>query len=283
MSDRLRIIDTARITETVAELCIKANICIGADICAAMSEARKLETSPLARYALDAIIENAEIAVREKLPVCQDTGMAVVFVSVGANVHINGCVDRAINEGVRRGYREGYCRNSVVRDPINRINTGDNTPAVIYYDFVPGDDLRITVAPKGFGSENMSGIRMLNPSDGLSGVEEFILETVRLAGANPCPPVIIGAGIGGTMDKAALMSKQALLREAGSVHPDPLWAECEARLLDCVNALDIGPAGYGGRTTALGVHIMTYPTHIAGLPVAVNIGCHATRHQTAII
>jgi len=209
--------------------------------------------------------------------------MAVVFISIGRNVHINGDIDEAINEGIRRGYREGYCRNSVVRDPINRINTGDNTPAVIHYDFMPGDKLHITVAPKGFGSENMSGIRMLNPADGLEGAEEFFVETVRSAGSNPCPPIIVGVGIGGTMEKAALMSKQALLREIGIVHPDPFWAEVEASLLTRINELGIGPAGFGGKTTALGVHILTYPTHIAGLPVAVNIGCHATRHRTVII
>ena len=283
MSGLLRSIDARRITDAVAGLCVEANVFIGDDIVSAMSAAKAAESAPLARDVLDTLLKNAETARRERLPVCQDTGMMVVFVSIGSNVHIVGDIDGAINEGVRRGYRDGYCRCSVVRDPINRTNTGDNTPAVIYYSFAPGDDLKITVAPKGFGSENMSGVRMLNPSDGLDGVEGFIVETIRSAGSDPCPPIIVGVGIGGTMDKAALMSKQALLRGVGSVHPDPFWADIETRLLGRVNGLGIGPAGFGGGTTALGVHIMTYPTHIAGLPVAVNIGCHATRHKTIII
>jgi len=279
----LRCIEAARITQAVAELCVKANTCIGADIRAALSKAKTLETSPLAGDVLDTLLENAVVAEREKLPACQDTGMGVIFVSIGQDVHIDGDINEAINEGVRLGYREGFCRNSVVRDPVNRVNTGDNTPAVIHYDFEPGSDLRITVAPKGFGSENMSAVRMFSPSAGLAGVEDFIVETVRSAGPNPCPPVIVGAGIGGTMEKAALLSKQALLRELGSASGDPFWADVEARLLERVNGLDIGPAGFGGRTTALGVHILVYPTHIAGLPVAVNIGCHATRHQTVAL
>jgi len=283
MTVNLRIIETNEITEAVAGLCVKANTCIGNDIRTALLAAKSLETLPSAISALDTMMKNAEIAEHERLPVCQDTGMAVVFVNIGADVHINGDINKAIDEGVKKGYREGYCRSSVVRNPINRESTSDNTPAVIHYDFVPGDKLGITIAPKGFGSENMSGVRMLIPSDGLSGVEDFILETVRAAGANSCPPLIIGVGIGGTMEKAALLSKQALLRDVGSAHKDPFWAEIEAKLLKRVNELGIGPAGFGGRTTALGVHILTYPTHIAGLPVAVNIGCHATRHQTAII
>jgi len=283
MSVNLRFINAEQITKAVAELCVKANTCIGNDIRAALTDAQERETLSLAKSVLDTLLKNAEIAERERLPACQDTGMTVVFVSIGSDIHINGDVSEAINEGVRQGYREGYFRNSVVRDPVDRINTGDNTPAVIYYDFIHGDSIKITVMPKGFGSENMSALRMLNPSDGLAGAEEFIAETVKAAGANPCPPVIIGVGIGGTMEKAALLSKQALLREIGSVHPEPFWANVESRLLARINTLDIGPAGFGGRTTALGVHIMTYPTHIAGLPVAVNIGCHATRHQTIIL
>ena len=283
MSVNLRFINAEQITKAVAELCIKANVCIGKDIRGALAEAREREVMPLAQSVLDMLLKNAEVAERENLPVCQDTGMTVVFVSIGSDIHINGDVNKAINEGVRQGYRDGYCRNSIVNDPVERVNTGDNTPAVIYYDFIPGDFMSITVAPKGFGSENMSGVCMLNPSDGLDGVEKFIVETVRSAGANPCPPVIVGVGIGGTMEKAALLSKQALLREVGSVHANPFWAETESRLLERINTLDIGPAGFGGRTTALGVHVLTYPTHIAGLPVAVNIGCHATRHQTIIL
>ena len=279
----LRIIDTEEITNAVAALCIEANLYLSQDIKAALTKARSIEESPLAQTTLDMLLQNAEIAASEKLPICQDTGMAVVFVSIGSSLHIDGNIEHAINEGVRRGYREGYCRNSVVQDPINRINTGDNTPAVIHYDFVPGDTLQITLAPKGFGSENMSGIRMLNPSDGLAGAEAFVIETVKAAGANPCPPIIVGVGIGGTMEKAALLSKQALLRDVGTTHADPFWMDVEKRLLERINALDIGPAGFGGKTTALGVHIMTYPTHIAGLPVAVNIGCHATRHRMVIL
>ena len=279
----MRIIDSDKIAEAVAELCKEANVHISGDIREALKKAREREDSPLAKSALDTLIENAEAARREKLPICQDTGMAVAFVEIGSEVHVSGDIGAAVNEGVRRGYREGYFRNSVVRDPIDRVNTGDNAPAVIYYDFMRGSELRVTVAPKGFGSENMSRTRMLSPSDGMAGVEDFVVETVRLAGANPCPPIIAGIGVGGTMDKAALLAKQALLRELGSAHPEPSWAEAEARILGRINSLNIGASGYGGKTTALGAHILTYPTHIAGLPVAVNIGCHATRHRTAVI
>jgi fumarate hydratase subunit alpha len=281
--NNLTFIDAEQITKAVAQLCVKANTCIGTDILSALSQSRLNETSPLAQSVLDTLLENAKVAQREKLPICQDTGMAVIFVSIGTDVHINGDIDAAINKGIRQGYREGFCRNSVVRDPINRINTGDNTPAVIHYDFMQGNSISITVAPKGFGSENMSAIRMFNPSDGLPAVENFIVETVKLAGANPCPPIIVGVGIGKKKKKAALLSKQALLRDVGSFHPEQQWADTEARLLARINTLDIGPAGFGGKTTALGVHILTYPTHIAGLPVAVNIGCHATRHKTMVI
>ncbi|MCL2077926.1 MAG: fumarate hydratase [Oscillospiraceae bacterium] len=283
MARNLRFIETEQITQAVAELCVKANVCIGGDIRAALSKAQLRETSPLAGAVLALLSENAEIAERENLPVCQDTGMSVVFVWLGSDVHVNGDISVAINEGVRRGYRDGYCRNSVVRDPIDRINTGDNTPAVIHYDFTEGDFLRITVMPKGFGSENMSAVKMLKPSDGLSGAADFIVETVRLAEANPCPPIIAGVGIGGTLEKAALLSKQALLRDLGEINPQPLWADFEAGVLERINNLGIGAAGFGGRTTALGVNVLTYPTHIAGLPIAVNIGCHATRHRTIIL
>jgi fumarate hydratase subunit alpha len=279
----MRIIKAEQITETVASLCGEAVTCLGADIRQALVKARERETIPLAQSTLDTLLGNAAVAERERLPICQDTGMAVVFVSIGADVHIIGDITAAINEGVRQGYSAAYARNSVVQDPIRRVNTGDNTPAVVYYDFVPGDTLHITVAPKGFGSENMSRVRMFNPSDGLTAVEDFIVDTVTQASANPCPPVIVGAGVGGTMEKAALLAKQALLREVGSVNPDAFWAEAEERLLTRVNELDIGPAGYGGQTTAMAVHISIYPTHIAGLPVAVNMGCHATRHKTAVI
>ena len=281
--DAIRRVCASQITDAVAALCVEANISLGADIKNALIKAREAEQSELARFALDTLIKNAELAQRESLPICQDTGMAVVFLSIGRNAHIDGNVENAVNEGVRRGYREGYFRNSVVADPINRVNTNDNAPAVIYYDFYDGDAIKITVAPKGFGSENMSGVRMLKPSDGMSGIEDFIVETARSASASPCPPIIVGVGIGGTMEKAALLSKQALLRDIGEKNPDPFWADAEERLLTRLNALNIGPAGFGGATTALAVNILTFPTHIAGLPAAVNIGCNVTRHKTAVI
>jgi fumarate hydratase subunit alpha len=275
-----RIIEAEEITKAVAGLCIDANIRIGEDILSSLSKARESETSELAAHALDALIENAKTARRENLPACQDTGMAVVFVSIGEGVYVKGDINAAVNEGVRLGYRDGYFRNSVVADPISRVNTGDNTPAVIYCDFIKGDKLRLTVAPKGFGSENMSALKMLTPSDGIEGVEDFVANTVARAGANPCPPVIVGVGVGGTMEKAALLSKQALLHDVDGENPVPFWADVEKRLLARINALGIGASGYGGGATAIGVHILTYPTHIAGLPVAVNIGCHATRHKS---
>ena len=285
----MRIINTEIITQTVAELCVSANIHLGQDVRRALETASNLETSKLGKSALGTILKNADIAAKENLPICQDTGMAVVFVQIGSAVHVEGNIEEAINEGVRRGYKAGYCRNSIVADPIRRQNTGDNTPAVIHYEFAPGDEMRITVAPKGFGSENMSAVRMLNPSDGIDGVEDFVVETVAAAGSNPCPPIIVGVGIGGTMEKAALLAKKALLREMCPPNPAPdgsgdaFWRESEARLLARINDLNIGPCGYGGHTTALAVHILTFPTHIAGLPVAVNINCHVARHKEAAL
>ncbi len=214
------------------------------------------------------------------MPICQDTGMACVFVEIGQEVHIvGGLLEDAINEGVRRGYNEGFLRKSVVKDPIDRINTKDNTPAIIYYDIVKGDKLKITVASKGFGSENMSRIKMLKPSDGLQGVKDFVIETVKLAGPNPCPPIVIGVGIGGTFDKVAYLAKKALIRPLNKKNSNQFYSDLEKELLDAINKLGIGPQGFGGKTTALGLNIETYPTHIAGLPVAVNINCHATRHK----
>lgn len=231
---------------------------------------------------LEKIMMNADIAKNEKMPMCQDTGMTCVFVELGQEVHIvNGSIGDAINEGVRQGYTEGYLRKSVVKDPLDRVNTKDNTPAVIYYDIVPGDKLKITIAPKGFGSENMSRIKMLKPADGVEGVKEFIIEAVKLAGPNPCPPIVVGVGIGGTFDKAANLAKRALVRPTAVRNPNKFYADLEMELLDKINQLGIGPQGFGGRTTALAVNIETYPTHIAGLPVAVNINCHATRHAEA--
>ncbi len=279
----MRTIQAAQITDVVRQLCIRANCHLTEDVKSCIRQCRACETFPVAQNILEQIIENYEIADLNDVPVCQDTGMACVFIDVGQDVHIEGSLTEAIHEGVRQGYDEGYLRKSVVRDPIDRVNTDDNTPAMIYYNIVPGDQVHITVAPKGFGSENMSQIRMLKPSDGLAGVKDFVLRVVEEAGPNPCPPIVVGVGVGGTFDKAALMAKQALLRPVDSHHPDPFWAAVEDELLEKINRLGIGPQGFGGRTTALAVNIEKCPTHIAGLPVAVNINCHVTRHQSEVI
>jgi fumarate hydratase subunit alpha len=275
----LREIDVRQVIEAVEALCVEAHYIVAADIKDALERGLESEENEAARETLSQLIENADIASEEELPLCQDTGMAVVFVEMGQDVHIKGGAIRdAVNEGVRRGYRDGYLRASVVADPVDRVNTGDNTPAVVYFDVVPGDKLRIVVAPKGFGSENMSRVAMLKPSEGIAGIRQFVVDTVKAAGPNPCPPIIVGVGVGGTMDYAALLAKQALQRPIGSANGSWLWDGLERELLDDINSLGIGPAGLGGRTTALAVHIKTFPTHIAGLPVAVNIGCHSTRH-----
>lgn len=275
----MREIQASTITEAVARLCVEANYHITPDIRDAFVRARSCENCAVAREVLDQLTLNADIAAEGELPICQDTGMTVVFVDLGQDAHITGGALRdAIGDGIRRGYETGYLRKSVVRDPIDRVNTGDNTPGIIYTNVVPGDRIRITVAPKGFGSENMSALAMLKPSQGIEGVKKFVTDTVKRGGPNPCPPIIVGVGVGGTMDYAALISKRALLREIGSKNQNDFWAGVEAELLSEVNATGIGPAGFGGLTTALAVHIETFPTHIAGLPVAVNIGCHATRH-----
>lgn len=274
----MRIISTQMITDTVEKMCVQANCHLSKDVYAALEHAQAAEESGVARTILQDLLENAAIAHEEEMPICQDTGMAVFFIELGTDLHVDGSLPDAINEGVRRGYTNGYLRKSVVADPLRRVNTKDNTPAVIYYDFVPGDRIKITYAPKGFGSENKSALKMLNPSDGLEGVIAFVLNTVRKAGANPCPPMVLGVGIGGTMDKVAMLSKKALTREVGSHHPDPFYAELENTLLEKINLLGIGPQGMGGSVTALGVQIEAFPTHIAGLPVAVNVSCHATRH-----
>jgi len=278
----MRKILATQITETIARLCIEANIHADPDICRCIHAARKSETSPQARNALDMIIENMQIAETEKMPMCQDTGLAVVFIEIGQDVHIQGNITDAINEGVRQGYRDGYFRASIVADPIRRVNTGDNTPAVIHFKLVDGDKIKIMVMPKGFGSENKGAVKMLTPSEGLAGVENFVLDTVKKAGADPCPPILVGVGVGGTMEKAALLSKEALAKMYDN-KKDPYWVDVEDRLLQKINELNIGVAGLGGKTTALGVRILTYPTHIAGLPVAVTIGCHVSRHKFAII
>ena len=275
----MREIQASAITDAVAKLCIEANYHLTPDIREAFVRGSACETCDVARGVLGQLIENAGIASEGLLPICQDTGMAVVFVELGQDVHVAGGAFRdAIDAGIRRGYDEGYLRKSVVRDPARRVNTGDNTPGVVYTDVVPGEKIKITVAPKGFGSENMSALAMLKPSQGIDGVKKFVVDTVRRAGPNPCPPIVVGVGVGGTMEYAALIAKRALLRTVGSSHADAYWADVEADLLREINATDIGPAGFGGVTTALAVHAETYPTHIAGLPVAVNIGCHATRH-----
>jgi fumarate hydratase subunit alpha len=265
----------------VARLCVQANLELPEDVARAVAAAEAAESWPAAQNTLGILRENAAAAREGGMPICQDTGFACVFAEIGQDVHIAGSFEDAVNEGVRRGYGEGYLRKSVVRDPLRRENTGDNTPAALTVRLVPGDGLRITVAPKGFGSENMSRLKMLKPSDGAEGVKEFVVETVRLAGPNPCPPIVLGVGIGGTFDKVALLAKHALLRPLDVPNPDPYYAEMERELLHEINALGIGPQGFGGASTALGVAIETMPTHVAGLPVAVNVSCHVTRRAAA--
>ena len=279
----MREIAASRITEVVKRLCIEANCYLPQDMKTCIETSSQQETWPQAKEILERIIENYQIAQQGSRPICQDTGVACVFITMGQDVHVEGNLAEAIHEGVRQGYRDGYLRKSVVRDPLDRVNTGDNTPAMIYYDIVPGDKLEITVAPKGFGSENMSQIKMLKPSDGLQGVKDFILKVVEEAGPNPCPPIVVGVGVGGTFDKAAYLAKKALVRSATERNPDPFWADLEAEMLERINELGIGPQGFGGKTTALSVNIEQYPTHIAGLPVAVNINCHVTRHKTEVL
>jgi fumarate hydratase subunit alpha len=280
----MRELDCGLITETVNEMCLIANCRLGDEEKAALAEAARLETGHLGRSVLRTLLENAALAESEKIPLCQDTGLVVVFLELGQNLRLTGGgLEEAVNAGVARGYEAGYLRRSVVRDPLRRVNTGDNTPAVIHLRLTPGDRLKITVAPKGFGSENMGALTFLNPGDGATGVKNFVLDVVRAAGANPCPPIIVGVGVGGTMELAALLAKRALFRPLGEKHPDPFWAGLEEELLEAINRLGIGPAGFGGRTTALAVHLSPHPTHIAGLPVAVNLNCHAARHQTRIL
>ena len=276
----MREVSVEKIIDTVKELCIESNYYLGDDIRNGLKDSIEKEEYPLANDVLKKIYLNADIARDNNMPICQDTGMACVFVELGQDVHITGgSLEDAINEGVRRGYEEGFLRKSVVKDPLNRVNTKDNTPEIIYYDIVKGDKVKITVAPKGFGSENMSRIAMLKPSDGIEGVKKFILETVENAGPNPCPPMVVGVGIGGTFDKAAYLAKKALLRPIDQSSEIEFYKELEEELIEKINKLGIGPQGFGGRTTALGINIEVYPTHIAGLPVAVNINCHATRHK----
>ncbi len=277
----MRNIDAKLIEDTVARLCIEANLRLPPDVIEAIGRAENEETYPGAKRILSLLGDNVRIAAEKTLPVCQDTGMACVFLELGQDVHIDGDIEEAVNNGVRRGYGEGYLRKSVVCDPLRRVNTGDNTPALLSVKLTHGEQLRITVMPKGFGSENMSALKMLKPADGVEGVKRFVLETVEKAGANPCPPIIVGVGIGGSFDKAACLAKHALLRPLDEPNPDEYYAALEKELLEEINALGIGPQGFGGRTTALALAVETMPTHVAGLPVAVNISCHATRRACA--
>ncbi|WP_179946712.1 fumarate hydratase [Desulforamulus ferrireducens] len=280
----MRTVDCKIIIDEVARLCQEANFKLEEDVIASFKRSCASEVSQSGKEILNLLVENANIAAAESLPMCQDTGVAVVFVEMGQDVHlINGDFTEAINEGVRRGYREGYLRKSMVGHPFERVNTGDNTPAVIHLKLVPGDQIKITVAPKGGGSENMSALKMLKPAEGVEGVKKFVLDTIRNAGPNPCPPLIIGVGIGGTMEKCALLAKEALLRPVGQPHPLPDIAKLEQELLVSINRLGIGPSGLGGITTALAVHIEIFGSHIASLPVAVNINCHAARHKSVVI
>lgn len=280
----VRTIEVGVLTQNIKEMCIEANHFLSKDMEKIFKESVKKEESPLGKQILNQLQENLEIAGNEMIPICQDTGMAVIFLEVGQDVHFEGgSVEDAVNEGVRQGYTEGFLRKSVVKDPLIRENTKDNTPAIIHYSIVPGDQVKITVAPKGFGSENMSKIFMLKPADGIEGVKEAILSAVREAGPNACPPMVIGVGIGGTFEKCAILAKQALTREAGSHSEIPYVREMEEELLEKINGLGIGPGGLGGRITAMAININTYPTHIAGLPVAVNICCHVNRHSVRTI
>ncbi len=280
----MREIHSDIIRDTVERLCIEANCNLPHDVRYAIEKSLDSEDFAAAKGILSDIIKNYEIAEKENMPICQDTGMALVFMEIGQDVHITGdALYDAVNEGVRRGYDKGYLRKSVVKDPVRRGNTGDNTPAVIYTEIVRGENIKITVAPKGFGSENMSAIRMFKPSAGIDGIKDFIIEAVENAGPNPCPPMVVGVGIGGTFDKAALLAKKALIRDLGTSNPDPYYADLEKEMLDKINALGIGPQGFGGKTTAIGLNIETMPTHIAGMPCAININCHVTRHKTQVI
>ena len=279
----IRNISAAAIADAVEGLCIRANTCLPADVKAALDAAEAAEPWPLAKETLGLLQKNLCVAAERELPICQDTGMACLFVELGRDAHIEGDLYAALDEGVRRGYEKGYLRKSITADPLKRVNTGDNTPAFVSLHLTAGDALRITIAPKGAGSENMSRLAMLKPADGVQGVKDFVLETVRQAGANPCPPIVLGVGVGGSFDKCALLAKQALLRPLDQPNPDPYYAALEAEWKDAVNAMGIGPQGFGGRTTCLGVAICQAPTHVACLPVAVNISCHVTRRASVTL
>ena len=277
----MREIQASTITDVVEKLCIEANYHLPEDVKCAITGCRACEDGEIAKGVLDKIVENYEIADAQNVPICQDTGMACVFIELGQDVHINGNLDEAVNEGVRRGYEKAYLRKSITADPLQRVNTGDNTPAFLTVHLVPGDVCKITVAPKGAGSENMSRLTMLKPADGVQGVKDFVMETVKQAGANPCPPIVLGIGIGGSFDKCAALAKKALLRPLDQPNADPYYAALEKELLDAINATGFGPQGFGGATTCLGVCIEQLPTHVACLPVAVNVSCHVTRRASA--
>lgn len=280
----MRNIHASEITEAVKKLCINSNIFLGDDVKEAIRCAASKETFETAKEILQKLDENMKIAERRQIPVCQDTGMAVVFVKIGQDVHIDGgFIEDAINKGVAEGYKDGFLRKSIVKDPLERVNTKDNTPAIIHYEFTEGENIEITVAPKGFGSENMGALKMLKPSDGIEGVKQFVIETVKSAGANPCPPIVVGVGLGGTMEKCTYLAKKALTLDLYTKNENPIYAQLEEELLEKINELNIGVQGFGGKNTALAVKILSYPTHIAGLPCAVNINCHVSRHKTVIL
>jgi len=281
----LKVIDVNRVIPVVKKLCIDANYYVGKDVLAKVKEFRAKEESPTGREIFDLMLENYELAAREQMPICQDTGVAIVFVELGQDVHlVGGDFYEAINEGVRQGYKEGFLRKSMVTDPVvERKNTKDNTPALIYTEIVPGEQIKITVAPKGGGAENMSEVKMMSAADGIEGVKNFVVDRIRRSGGNPCPPVVVGVGIGGSFEQCALLAKKALLRPLTEKHPEPYWAAVEDEILERINRLGIGPQGLGGTTTALAVSILYKPCHIASMPVAVNVNCHAHRHETAVI
>lgn len=280
----MREVHVDKVRELIREMCIDANYNLGDEVVDAFKKALETEESPTGKNVMEQLIENARIAREEEVPMCQDTGFAVIFVEVGQEVtFVGGDIKDAINEGVRQGYQDGYLRKSIVSDPIERVNTKDNTPAVIHFDIVPGDQVKLTIAPKGGGSENMSTVKMLKPADGRQGIIDFVVNHVKTAGPNPCPPIVVGVGIGGTFEKVAYLAKKSLLRHLGEPNPNPFYAEMEKEILEKVNNLGIGPQGFGGRVTALAVHIETYPCHIASFPAAVNINCHASRHSERVI
>ncbi len=280
----MRVINTSEIINQIRDMCMQVNVQLSDDVKTAILSGKEKEESPLGCQILGQLEENMNIAAETNIPICQDTGMTVVFLKVGQDVHFEGkFIEDAVNEGIRQGYKDGYLRKSVVKDPVDRVNTGDNTPGVIHYEIVPGDQVEITVAPKGFGSENMSRLYMLKPADGIEGIKEAILETVKIAGPNACPPIVVGVGIGGTFEKSAILAKKALTRDLNRSSDIPYARELEEEMLEKINQLGIGPGGLGGRITALGVNVETYPTHIAGMPVAINICCHVNRHIRRVI